>query len=76
MADCKGHPPGSIPAAIGNLPNSQADIWRHKCAACAYLLGREHGAQSEENLRNRVRSLTEQVRALEKELAALRASVA
>jgi hypothetical protein len=69
MAECSGHPAGDIPNEIRHLPESQAGHWRHKCAACAYLLGRRDAATTEENLRKRVRELTEQVRMLQKQLA-------
>jgi hypothetical protein len=51
-----------IPAAIGTLPESQAGFWRHRCAGCAYLLGRRHAGEAEARLRERVRRLEAQVR--------------
>lgn len=74
MAECKGHTPGSIPLEVGKLPESQADFWRHKCAACAYLLGTRHAAQTEENLRNRVRTLDARVAELEALLTGFKAN--
>jgi hypothetical protein len=39
-----------IPVAVAALPESQAAFWRHKCAGCAYLLGKQD-AQAEADLR-------------------------
>ena len=57
MASCdKGHV--DVPKnEIEKLPNSQADVWRHRCAACAYELGRKDATGAEERLRERVRAL-------------------
>ena len=36
-----------VPAkAIAALPESQAGSFRHRCAACAYQLGVEHGLRT------------------------------
>ncbi len=58
------HENGSIPAAVGALPSSQGGKLRHTCAACAYLLGREHAGETEARLRDRVRSLSDELAAL------------
>jgi hypothetical protein len=55
---------GSVPKALGELPESQGGPWRHKCVACAYEMGVRDGAKSEENLRRRVRELEAQLHAL------------
>jgi len=37
---------GEMPQeVIDKLPESQSAPLRHRCAACAYLIGLEHGAQ-------------------------------
>lgn len=56
---------GEIPAAIGKLEESQAGFWRHRCAGCAYLLGRQHNAEAEERLRVRLRQAEAKLAALE-----------
>ena len=48
---------GEIPQEISELPESQAGFWRHRCAGCAYMLGRQHAFPKEENLRRRVNEL-------------------
>lgn len=48
---------GEIPLAIKDLHDSQAGFWRHRCAGCAYLLGRKHAEESENRLRARIREL-------------------
>ena len=53
-----------LPADFSRLPESQAGKGRHRCAGCAYDLGRRHSAEAEERLRERVRSLTAQVNEL------------
>jgi hypothetical protein len=71
MATCnKDHAAGSLPATFASLPESQAAKWRHICAGCAYELGRTDGAKTEENLRERVRKLTEENDHLRAQLAA------
>lgn len=57
MMSCSKDHTGEIPASIGKLHDSQAGFWRHKCAGCAYLLGRKEGEQAEERLRKRIREL-------------------
>lgn len=52
------HEDGSIPASVWALPSSQGGKHRHLCAACAYNLGRQHAAETEARLRDRVRALT------------------
>lgn len=54
-----------LPAEFNILPESQAARWRHICAGCAYELGRRHGTEAEERLRERVRELTTRVKELE-----------
>lgn len=58
---------GDLPATFNNLPESQGGAGRHKCAACAYQLGRSEAVAAEERLR-------EQVRKLRAELEAIRAA--
>lgn len=60
------HEGGHLPAAFNNLPESQAGIARHKCAGCAYELGRAEGAAAEGRLRDRLRALTEEIALLKK----------
>jgi uncharacterized protein with PIN domain len=50
-----------LPAEFNKLPESQAARWRHRCAACAYDLGRRHSEEVEERLRGRVRELSARV---------------
>jgi hypothetical protein len=59
---------GEIPAAISKLEDSQAGFWRHKCSGCAYLMGRNDAAATEDRLRKRVKDL-------EAELVTLKADV-
>lgn len=54
---CNRDHSGSLPASFNQLPESQGGVGRHKCAACAYELGRAEGAAAEERLRERVRTL-------------------
>lgn len=56
--------------AISALQDSQAGFWRHKCAGCAYEMGRKDAGDTEERLRKRVQELTAQVDSLKAELAA------
>jgi hypothetical protein len=58
MSVCSGNHSGDLPADFNNIPASQAARWRHKCAGCAYELGRRHAGVAEERLRERVRQLT------------------
>lgn len=53
----KDHGAG-LPSDFNDLPASQAARWRHRCAGCAYALGRRHREEAEERLRARVRELT------------------
>lgn len=57
MNTCGKDHSGEIPKAIEALPDSQAGFWRHRCAGCAYLLGRKHAEEAEQRLRERVRKL-------------------
>lgn len=53
---------------IEALEDSQREFWRHKCAGCAYEMGRADASVAEENLRRRVRELTAEVDRLTGEL--------
>lgn len=62
---CNKDHSGNLPKGqIETLENSQRDFWRHKCAGCAYEMGRADAAQTEANLRQRVRELQAQLDAL------------
>ncbi len=64
---CNRDHSGEIPAAVfPALPESQRGPWRHACAACAYLLGVQHGEGGNERLRQRVRDLEARVKEMEK----------
>jgi uncharacterized protein with PIN domain len=63
---CSTHHGADLPVDFDRLPQSQAARWRHRCAACAYALGRRHREEVEERLRARVRELTAKVQALVK----------
>jgi len=53
---------GNLPRpAIQALEDSQAGFWRHKCAGCAYEMGRADAGQAETRLRARVRELMHEV---------------
>lgn len=55
---CQRDHSGEIPkAVIDALPESQRGPWRHACAACAYLLGLQHGEEARERLVKRIREL-------------------
>ncbi len=57
---------GEIPKAVlSALPESQRGPWRHACAACAYLLGIQHGEDGKERLRQRVRDLEARINEME-----------
>jgi hypothetical protein len=59
---CKKDHSGSIPRKpIEALEESQAGFWRHRCAGCAYELGRKDAGEAEERLRNRVRELQDEL---------------
>jgi hypothetical protein len=53
---------------IEKLATSQADVGRHRCALCAYELGRREATEAEERLRVRVRGLVAEVDALKRKL--------
>jgi hypothetical protein len=60
---------GNLPKAkIEALEDSQRDFWRHKCAGCAYEMGRADASTAEANLRRRVQELQARVEQLEAEL--------
>lgn len=48
---------GNVPAALGQLPESQANFWRHACAACAYELGQSDAQAEIARLRARITEL-------------------
>jgi hypothetical protein len=56
---------GEVPRAVADLPDSQAGFWRHRCAGCAYLLGRQHAADAESRLRARISDLEQRLAAKE-----------
>lgn len=58
MSTCVKDHSGDLPADFNRLPESQAARWRHRCAGCAYDLGRRHCEEAENRLRTRVRELT------------------
>jgi hypothetical protein len=66
MSICNDDHSGDLPADFNKIPASQAARWRHKCAGCAYELGRKHAQDAEERLRERVRHLTSEVQKLGK----------
>ena len=61
---CRIDHSGEVPASIGRLEESQAGFWRHRCAGCAYLMGRHDAQQSEARLRGRVQDLEAQLETL------------
>lgn len=65
MACTKDHT-GDLPKAqIFALQDSQSSFWRHKCAGCAYEMGRADAGAAEERLRVRVRELQARIDELE-----------
>lgn len=68
---CSTNHTAHLPSEFDGLPASQADKWRHKCAGCAYDLGRRHAAEAEERLRTRVRELQGRLKQLQEELTIL-----
>lgn len=67
---CSNDHSGNLPRPrIEALEDSQRDFWRHKCAGCAYEMGRADAAVSEENLRKRVRELMAENDGLKAQLA-------
>lgn len=64
MACTRDHS-GNLPKRrIEALQDSQRDFWRHKCAGCAYEMGRADAMTAENNLRQRVRELEDKLSAL------------
>ena len=57
-----------LPKSFDALSESQGGKGRHKCAACAYELGRTEATEAEERLRKRVRELDARVKELEAKL--------
>lgn len=64
MKTCNKDHAGDLPGEFDGIPDSQAARWRHRCAGCAYELGRRHGVEAEERLRARVRDLSAKVKDL------------
>jgi hypothetical protein len=62
------HAHEDLPKSFDGLLESQGGKGRHKCAACAYDLGRKESADAEERLRKRVRELDARVKELEAEI--------
>ncbi len=61
---------GNLPKSkISALQDSQSNFWRHKCAGCAYEMGRRDASEAEDRLRARVRQLQEEVDELKAKLA-------
>lgn len=59
---CSNDHSGNLPKArIEALSDSQRDFWRHKCAGCAYEMGRADAVTAEANLRRRVKELQAKV---------------
>jgi len=71
MACAKDHS-GEIPKAIEVLQDSQAGFWRHKCAGCAYEMGKRDGETAAGNLREQVRKLRDENDRLKAEVAKLK----
>lgn len=59
-----------LPRAVGALDDSAHGFWNHKCAGCAYEMGRADAALAEERLRTQVRELEAKLVELEAQLAA------
>jgi hypothetical protein len=60
---------GNLPKSkISALEDSQSNFWRHKCAGCAYEMGRADAGEAEKRLRIRVRQLQDEVDALKAKL--------
>jgi hypothetical protein len=68
MACTKDHTDNLPKSQITKIEESQKSWWRHRCAGCAYELGRRHAAEAEERLRTRVRALMDEVDGLKAEL--------
>ena len=54
---CEKNHTGLPKAEIKALEDSQAGYWRHKCAGCAYELGRAEAGATEARLREQIRDL-------------------
>ena len=65
LMPCGKNHSGEIPKEIGDLPESQAEFWRHKCAGCAYLRGHRDGSAAEDQLRRRVQELEKRIQEIE-----------
>jgi hypothetical protein len=72
METCSKDHSGDVPASLNSLPRSQAKSHgRHKCAACAYELGRKDAGEAEARLRIRVKELSDENARLKEENARL-----
>lgn len=60
------HQKGNLPAELKKLPESQAGQYRHKCAACAYELGVQHGLRQAGSASKQARKLLAKVQQLAK----------
>jgi hypothetical protein len=60
---------GDLPRAVGALDDSHDGFWNHKCAGCAYEMGRADAALSEDRLRAQVRELEAKLVELERQHA-------
>jgi hypothetical protein len=65
---CRIDHSGDVPRAVEKLEDSQAGYWRHRCAGCAYLLGRKHADETEERLRNLIRDMQAKIDELKSKL--------
>ena len=66
---CTRNHDADLPRAVGALDDSNHGFWNHKCAGCAYEMGRGDAAAAEERLRVQVRELEARVVELEGKLA-------
>ena len=66
---CTRNHDADLPRAVAALDDSDHGFWNHKCAGCAYEMGRADAALSEERLRSQVRELEAKVEELETQLA-------
>jgi len=62
----------SVPRQIEKLQESQKGFWRHRCAGCAYEMGRRDAEATDERLRERVQALTAERDVLKRELDELK----
>lgn len=71
MATCEKDHTDVPKKEIEKLATSQADVGRHRCALCAYELGRQEATGAEGRLRERVRGLIAEVGELKRKLEAV-----